>query len=296
MTENAATIRDGGPGDGGPGDGGDPPRTVLLRLAVRSAVARMTRTLWRAQPDNNLLTQADFVTVTTNLDLLPLAKRVLADGRARVGVAFFYDQWLRLNPLPAKDRRLFPQYTPELQFSMLAEAQAFGVNVTLEEDGLFATLLQAPFSYIDQRLAALYGVAGVTGSNLRKVNLDGDRRAGILTLPAVMAFTSHTALTSPTARSVFISDRLLCRWPLPHPGMPPALAPLAGLSGRGRDRGSAEEKASPRWFAPAKSASAEPLVETDPWARRSPAPARSCRRRAGASSSMATNHAGNRSS
>jgi hypothetical protein len=210
--------------DGG-GDGASV-RTVPLEIPARNAIARMTMLLWHAPPSSALLAEADASSAASNRDLLPFARRVLGDPQARVGVSAFYAQWLGLDSLPEKTAALFPQYTKELRDSMLAESHAFGVNVTLDEDGYFSTLLLARFSYVNEPLAAIYGVSGVVGTDLRKVSLDGMHRAGLFTQPAVMAFTSQADLTSPTSRGRFVLDKLFCVDTPPHPGTPPSLAPL----------------------------------------------------------------------
>jgi hypothetical protein len=200
---------------------------VPLQISPRDAVTRVARVLWESPPDQALVEMADSGSLATDADVRRLALRMLADPRARVGVAHFYHWWLNLDALATttKDPILFPEYSAALGTTMAAETEAFALDVTLDGDGDFRTLMRGSYSFLNDALANLYGIAGVTGSDLRKVDLDPTQRAGILTQPAFLAQTSSVnTWTSPTHRGSFVSERILCRpIPAPPPPNPPQM-------------------------------------------------------------------------
>lgn len=221
---------------GGGGVAGAAPlaQDVPLRISGRAAILKMTERLWMAAPDDALTAEAVDGTYKVTADLLPLARRIVADSRSTMGVGAFYRWWLQLDGLATveKDPVLFPAFTTGLAQSMATETQTFGVKVTLEGDGFFSTLMLAPYSYLDESLAGIYGVSGVSGAAFRQVSLDVNRRAGVLSQPALAAMASSFDHNLPTRRGSFVLDRFLCSpYPAPPPGesLIPALPPNTSL-------------------------------------------------------------------
>lgn len=211
-----------GAGTGGQGGVMGPVARPLV-ISAREAVRRLALVIWNDVPDAALNMEADSGTIATSEDVRKLALRMLADPRARAGVGGFYRWWLKLDTIAGleKDAALFPQFTPELRADMAKETELLGVHVTLDIDGALATLYTAPFSFLTERLAAIYGVAGVTGTMHRKVALDPATRAGIVTQPGIMALTSVATRTSPTYRGRFVDEQMLClSIPAPPPNVP----------------------------------------------------------------------------
>ncbi|MEA2698626.1 MAG: hypothetical protein QOI66_2897, partial [Myxococcales bacterium] len=104
---------------------------------------------------------------------------------------------------------LYPQWTADVGADAARETEAFAVAVTLDMNGSFQTLMNGQFSYVNERLAVLYGLPNVTGTDFQKVNLDPGR-AGLLTHPSLLAMNSHPARTAPTNRGNFIRGRFYC--------------------------------------------------------------------------------------
>jgi hypothetical protein len=175
---------------------------------------------------------ADSGAIATDADLRGVARTMLGDPRARAAVGHFYRWWLDLDRLAfvLKDSALYPQYTAAVADAMAAETEAFGVGVTLDEDARFGTLLLASHSYLNQALAPLYGVSGITGSSLRRVDLDPTWRAGIFTQLSQQALTGNQVNTSPTHRGMMIRQKLLCEELAPPP---PGVVTLLEPSGSG---------------------------------------------------------------
>ena len=142
----------------------------MKRLAPFEVAARLGSLLWASLPDNELLDAAAAGRLATKEQVAAQADRMLKDPRARAATNVFYEQWFGLNELEHanKDAQLFPQFTPEMKDAMREETIRFVNHVVWEADGKLATMLSAPFSFIDARLAALYGVPAPAGRGSRR--------------------------------------------------------------------------------------------------------------------------------
>lgn len=202
----------GVPNDGGL-DGWTVQPATLLPISPREALTRVARVLWEAAPDQSLLEMADSGTVTTDADVRAIAIMMLGDPRSRVGVGHFYRWWLGLDALQSvtKDADLFPEYSSAVGTMMAQETETFGVYVTLDGDGQFSTLMRASYSFINETLAPFYGATGVTGADLRKVDLNPSQRAGILTQLANLTLNSgYDGWTAPSTRGTVVENSVLC--------------------------------------------------------------------------------------
>ena len=117
---------------------------------------------------------------------------MLADPRAGSLVDGFAEQWLTLRRLAiaAPDRERFPAFDARLREDMLRETQMFFESV-MAEDRSVLDFVDGPFTYVNERLARHYGIAGVAGERFRRVALDGTARAGIFTQASVLTVTSY---------------------------------------------------------------------------------------------------------
>jgi Protein of unknown function (DUF1588)/Protein of unknown function (DUF1592)/Protein of unknown function (DUF1585) len=202
-----------------------------IRIPGVEALTRFAAVLWDQAPDDALAHSASHILTSTELE--GVVRALLLDPRASVGVGAFYRWWLELDEVATlkKDPTLFAEFTPALQADMANETAAFGVDVTLAMNGTFQTLMTAGFSSINERLAKIYGVSGVTGDDLRRVTLPVGQRAGLLTQPALQALGSLTTRNSPTHRGAYIDRTFFCQaipaaplnvpsiGPSPPPGM-----------------------------------------------------------------------------
>ena len=199
----------GGPPPAEPPDaaaGGDP-------LAAPAVLAqRLARFLWGEQTADAALT-AELSGVTTRAGVAAVARRMLGEpARARAGMEGFYRWWLRLDDLATLEKD-DPQHllTPALRASMAREAPAFGAYVILEGDGKFDTLLRAPYTFMDETLAAHYGLTTIKGPEMRQVPYGAPDRVGILGGAGVLTrFASVREPTWPARRYWLISEALLC--------------------------------------------------------------------------------------
>jgi hypothetical protein len=198
-------------------------RVRPLRISGRQALTRMAGVIWNAAPDDDLLSQDSAGHFTTVEDLYGPARQMLADSRAVAGVGAFYRWWLHLPAIADvnKDQMLFPEFTNDLRADMAKEPETFGVNVTLSLNGSYRTLMTAPFSFINARLASIYGAVGVTGDALRMVALDPQQRAGLLTQPGLQALNSAPMRNNVPRRGKYTVEAVLCLVvPPPPPNIP----------------------------------------------------------------------------
>ena len=210
-------------GAGGATDAG-PSGLQPLAITTREVATRLAKVLWQAAPDADLLTRAG--AVKSRDDVRVLALDMLKDPRARAGVAAFYRWWLNLDEVAAQkitlalggqgvvpDVKKFPEWTPAMSADVARETETFGVSVTLDMNGTFRTLLTAPFTFINQRVATLYGIPGVAGDTFRKVELDPRQRAGLLTQPALLSVAPTLGgKTDPPARGRVVRLQFLCQF------------------------------------------------------------------------------------
>jgi hypothetical protein len=182
-------------------------------LSDFEVATRLSYLLWAAGPDDALLEAADAGELATADGIAAQAERMLDDPKAARGIASFHQQWLGLVDLPTlqKDTGAFPEFGPELRSAMQAETLAFVEDVVRGDgDGSFETLFTARHSWVNEPLAAIYGIDGITGPELRRVELPAGQRGGILTQPGSIAVMSAELIPMPPRVGRFVQLHLLC--------------------------------------------------------------------------------------
>jgi len=208
-------------GDGAPPDQAPPDQRPHLEPQAPFAVAiprdevlrRLSAFLFRADPDDGLRAAGAGQDLSMSTGVAALAREMLRDPRAARGLDAFVAHWLDLEDLAARTKspQLHPGWSPALAADMVAEVHRFVASVMLEGDGRLETLLTAPVAFVNERLAPVHGMTGVTGSQLRRVEHDGRRRIGVLGLPGVIAWRSRDARTYPSRRGHYAAGRVVCR-------------------------------------------------------------------------------------
>ncbi len=196
--------------------------------------SRLGFLLWGSVPDEALLASASKGQLASAADVEREARRLLADPRARRGVAHFYLQWLDLADFGEleKDQQILPLWSLELRTQMARETARFIDEVLWEEDARFETLLRAPYTFTNAVLADLYGlpIRNPDSEELVRTSWpEGARRLGILTQAAIVSAQSKADQTSPIHRGKFIREQFFCTIPEPPPPSiivaPPRLDP-----------------------------------------------------------------------
>jgi hypothetical protein len=211
---------------------------AVVRLGHYEIAARLSYFLWGSMPDRELFAAAAAGKLGTAAEVEAQARRLLGDARARDTVAAFFDEWLAVDMLDekaAKDPKVYPEYNDALKAAMDGETRAFVDDVVFEGDGRWGTLLGASFSFLNQALGGVYGMPQVTGSELRRTDLDRSQRSGFLTQPSFLALTGAADGSHPVRRGKAIYEKLLCReLPPPPANVPPAKPATAGGTTRER--------------------------------------------------------------
>lgn len=210
---------------------------ALVELDDFEVASRLSFFFWRSIPDDELLDAAEAGELADPGNVEAQARRLLEDERAQRGIHDFHRQWLGLDRLEVveRDATVYPEYSHELAGDMRASLELFLGDV-MTNGGSLDDLLRTDFAYVNERLAPIYGLEGVTGPELRRVSVDPSQRAGLLTHPALLTLLGKSNQSDPIHRGVFVRTRLLCQQLPPPPGdvdiTPPDLEP--GLTTRER--------------------------------------------------------------
>lgn len=189
----------------------------LQALDGYEVATRLSYLLWQSTPDAWLLQRAEDGALDETDGVAEVVRQMLEREAVDEALGAFAHGWLRLSMLDdlGRDPQLFPEWTPSLREAMRAEAMAL-VRDTARGDGLMAAYT-LPRAWIDDELAAVYGLPAPGSDDPTPVELDGTAdRGGLLTTAAVLALTTPTSITSPVRRGVYVWDALLCS-PLPPP-------------------------------------------------------------------------------
>jgi mono/diheme cytochrome c family protein len=186
--------------------------------------SRLSYFLWSSLPDDELAALAAASKLHDPAVLAQQAKRLLADRRAHALAENFAGQWLQLRGVLGiqPDEKLFPGFDQALRQALLDEGVMLFETV-LREGRPFAELLDADYVFVNERLAKFYGMAGISGPQLRQVPAPDRNRGGVLGLAAMLASTSNPTRTSPVKRGKWVLEQLLDQAPPPPP---PDVAPL----------------------------------------------------------------------
>jgi len=196
----------------------------VVRLDHYQNASQLSYFVWGSMPDATLFDAAKAGKLGTQGELEAHARRMLDDPKARDTVSEFVEQWLGLDQVAdrPKDPKLYPEFTDPLKQAMIAEARAFVSNVVFEGPSTLSTLLTANFGFVNQPLAAVYGMPGVQGMDLKRADLAADQRAGLLTQAAFLTVTGATDGSHPVKRGKKVFERLLCgELPPPPADVPP---------------------------------------------------------------------------
>ena len=201
------------------------PHATPYRVSDIDLASRLSFFLWSSIPDDELLDTAAAGRLHEPAVLERQVRRMLADDRASALVSNFAEQWLHLRNLDSilPDMRLFPDFDDNLRQAFRKETELF-VGSILREDRSVLDLLNARYTFLNERLAKHYGIANIYGSRFRRVALDANSwRGGLLRQGSILTVTSYATRTSPVQRGKFVLENLLGAAPPPPPPDVPAL-------------------------------------------------------------------------
>ncbi|GAB5402600.1 MAG: DUF1592 domain-containing protein [Aureliella sp.] len=189
--------------------------------------SRLSYMLWGTMPDQELLKLARDGRLTDHETILAQVDRMLSSLRAEDFVPRFAAQWLDLLDIDftEPDRKRHRNFDVVVQNSMLAETHLFIADL-LKNNRPAGELVTADHTYLNSRLAQFYGIDGIEGDSLRRVELDASsHRGGLLTHGSILKVTANGTNTSPVLRGVWVSERLLGTPIPPPPENVPAIEP-----------------------------------------------------------------------
>jgi len=180
--------------------------------------SRLSFFLWNTGPDDELLKLAAAGGLARPGGVEKQVRRMLADPKASSLVTSFAMKWLNLTTLDSvqPDPTLFPAFNEQLRHDFAKEAEEFISSILLQDRSVL-DLLTSDHTFLNERLARLYGVPGVLGSQFREVALAEKERAGLLGKAAVLMRSSYGDRTSPVLRGAWVLDKLLGTPPAPPP-------------------------------------------------------------------------------
>jgi hypothetical protein len=194
-----------------------------------ATASRLSYLLWDTAPDAALLEAAAQGRLTASAEIEKQARRLMRDGRARLALNQFLAEWLRFDRVRGalRERRLFPEFGPELVHSMIEETTRL-FSYLAWEDKPFLDFFTADYSFLNSALAQIYGIPAPEKEFALTHFPPGGKRAGVLGHASFLTLTSKPSETAPTERGLFVREHFLCQIvPPPPPGVSTTLPVIA---------------------------------------------------------------------
>jgi len=212
-----------------------PTQTAALRLSPYETASRLSYLFWGTMPDETLFQVASQGKLEAPADIRGQAQRLLGEARGVHALADFHAQWGQLEGVPSLHKN-DARFSPNIGRLLLEETNRFVDETLRHGDGLLATLLTTPVTYLNNDLAAYYGVSGPSGPSFERFEFTKGRRAGLLTHASFMASLAHEAQPSPVLRGKFVLEQLLCSPPPAPPDNADTALPAADPSKTARQQ------------------------------------------------------------
>ena len=199
--------------------------TPDYRISDIELASRLAFFLWSSIPDEELLGLAEKGSLHEPAVLEAQVRRMLRDPRSEALIDNFAEQWLQVRNLrlmSPPDPNTFPEFNANLRDDLEQEIELFFGSI-MREDRSVLDLLNANYTFVNDRLAQLYDIPGVYGSHTRRVTLRDENRWGLLGKGGILTVTSYATRTSPTLRGKWVLDNVLGMPPPPPPPDIPSL-------------------------------------------------------------------------
>ena len=207
-------------------DPADVPPDTAYRISDVDLASRLSFFLWSSIPDDELLNLAESGKLKDSAIFEQQVRRMLGDPRSKSLVTNFASEWLYLRNLGSSkpDPKLFPEFDENLRQAFQQETELF-LESTLREDRSVLRLLDANYTFLNERLARHYGIPDIYGSHFRRVTLgpEFDARRGLLGQGSLLTVTSYANRTSLVLRGKWLLDNMLGAPPPPPPPNVPSL-------------------------------------------------------------------------
>jgi mono/diheme cytochrome c family protein len=190
----------------------------VYRLGGMELASRLSFFLWSSIPDEELLGAAEHGKLSDPKVLEQQVRRMLADARSRTLTTNFAFEWLKVRDMATLDPDpfVYPAFDAPLRTAFRREMELF-VDSVFREDRSVVDLLSANYTFVNERLAAHYGIENVRGDQFRRVTLTDPNRFGLLGKGAVLMVTAYPNRTSPVLRGAYILENITGTPPAPPP-------------------------------------------------------------------------------
>jgi len=190
----------------------------VYRLSGTELASRLSFFLWSSIPDETLLAVAEQGKLSDPKVLEQQVRRMLADPRAGTLTTNFAFEWLKIRDMDAlePDPFTYPAFDRSLRAALRREMEMF-VDSIFHEDRSVVDLLNANYTFVNERLAAHYGIDNIRGDQFRRVTLTDPNRFGLLGKGAVLMVTAYPNRTSPVLRGSYILENIVGTPPAPPP-------------------------------------------------------------------------------
>jgi hypothetical protein len=194
-----------------------------FRISDLELASRLSFFLWSSIPDDELLTLAARGTLGQPTVLEQQVRRMLADPRSEALVVNVAGQWLNLRGLQTQAPVVaaFPDFDDNLRQAFRRETELLFASI-VQEDRSVLDLLTADYTFVNERLAAHYGIPNIYGSHFRRVTLGKafEMRRGLLGHGSQLTISSQPGRTSPVQRGKWFMQTFLgVSPPSPPPGV-----------------------------------------------------------------------------
>ncbi|MEZ4293329.1 MAG: DUF1592 domain-containing protein, partial [Polyangiaceae bacterium] len=184
-------------------------------LTDYEVATRLSYALWGSMPDDLLFDAADKGELSSLSGIEAEARRLLASERARETLVAFHDQLYDAEQYVAIDKSLtaYPDFDPAIGGDMRKELSLFVDHVLFAEQGGLSDLLTSRTTFVNARLAAVYGIddTGLDNDTFVQVELPEAERSGLLTRAGFLAWKGTKSQPDTILRGVFINRRILCQ-------------------------------------------------------------------------------------
>jgi mono/diheme cytochrome c family protein len=203
---------------------------TAYRLDDLALASRLSFFLWSSIPDEELLGLASAGKLSSPSVLEQQTRRMLTDERARALIDSLTGQWLLLRQLDEAAPGT-KEFDGNLRYAFRRETELLFETI-VREDRSILDLIDADYTFVDERLARHYGIPNIRGSRFRRITLDDGARRGLLGHGSLLTVTSVANRTSPVKRGKWILENLLgAPVPLPPPGVETNLTETAADGG-----------------------------------------------------------------
>ena len=195
-----------------------------FRVSDFELATRLSYFLWSTMPDDELFELAAQQRLRDPKILSSQVRRMLANPKSRALADNFGSEWLGYEDLGTEYHPWnTPQYTGSLAMAMRQETSHFVAHLFRENRSLLE-LLDSNYTFVNEELARLYGIEGITGDEIRKIALTDKQRGGVVTMASILTITSYPVRTSPVLRGRWVLNQILGSPPPPPPPSAPDLA------------------------------------------------------------------------